>query len=333
MRVWSAAVAGVLALGTAEIAEAQGSKVSSAVELARQADKLKPGQWVWAPEVSPTGTVIVYVDLSRQLATVYRNGVRIGVSTISSGKPGHETPTGVFQILQKDKNHRSSTYNNAPMPYQERLTWDGVALHAGGLPGYPESHGCIHLPYEFAKLLFETTSMGGTVVIAGRHGEPVKADAAGVLAPGKAADHTALELEDHQDYRWAPERSAQGPVSVVISRPDKLAVVLRNGVEIGRARAEIQGDPGGTHVATLTKTSAGQLQWVMVGVPGHPEDDGRPVDASELQRLRVPHGFMEDVQSIITPGTSVLVTESHVTAQTTGEHLTLISGDGPKRSN
>ena len=77
-------------------AAAQGAKVSSPVELAKRAQLLKPGQWVWAPAIAPAGPVLVYVDLSRQLATIYRNGVRIGVSTVSSGKPGHETPTGVL---------------------------------------------------------------------------------------------------------------------------------------------------------------------------------------------------------------------------------------------
>ncbi len=120
---------------------------------------------MWAANIAPTGPLLVYVDLSRQIATVYRNGVRIAVATISSGKPGHETPTGVFTILQKDANHHSSLYDSAPMPYQQRLTWDGVALHAGGLPGYPESHGCVHLPFDFSRQLFAITSLGATVVI------------------------------------------------------------------------------------------------------------------------------------------------------------------------
>ncbi|MEI6547369.1 MAG: L,D-transpeptidase family protein, partial [Burkholderiales bacterium] len=190
-------------------AVAQGARASSAVELARQADQLKPGQWVWAPEIAPDGPITVYVDLSRQLATVYRNGVRIGVSTVSSGKPGHETPTGVFTILQKDAKHRSSTYNNAPMPYQQRLTWDGVALHAGGLPGYPESHGCVHLPYEFARLLFGETPMGATVIVAGKAGGSMLAPAAGVFAAqgetGAATPH--VPLADNEPYRWTPEVS------------------------------------------------------------------------------------------------------------------------------
>ena len=175
-----------IALGFSPPSFAQGSKASSAIEFARQAEALKPGQWVWAPEIAPEGPMTVYVDLSRQQAAIYRNGVRIGVSTVSSGKPGHETPTGVFTLLQKDAKHRSSTYNNAPMPFQQRLTWDGVALHAGGLPGYPESHGCIHLPFEFARLLFGETHMGGTVIVAGRAGHPSLTHSAGV--PGHAGE-------------------------------------------------------------------------------------------------------------------------------------------------
>ena len=146
---------------------AQGAPKSAALELAKQADKLKPGQWVWKPEIAPKGPILVYVDLGRQVATVYRNGIRIGVTTISSGRPGYETPTGVFTILEKNVEHRSRKYNDAPMPYQERLTWGGVALHAGGLPGYPESHGCIHLPMKFAEKLYGLTKIGSKVIIEG----------------------------------------------------------------------------------------------------------------------------------------------------------------------
>ena len=104
---------------------------------------LKPGEWVWGGDAKDMGPMAVVVSLTEQRAYVYRNGLLIAVSTVSTGKPGHETPTGVFTILQKDKDHHSSKYNDAPMPYQERLTWDGVALHAGRIPGYPASHGCV----------------------------------------------------------------------------------------------------------------------------------------------------------------------------------------------
>ena len=92
------------------------------------------------------------------------------------------------------------------MPYQQRLTWRGVALHAGGLPGYPESHGCVHLPLAFSKILFDAMPMGGTVVIAGGHEDPVKRPAAGVLAPPLAGvtPPPATPLTPEGTYTWNP---------------------------------------------------------------------------------------------------------------------------------
>jgi hypothetical protein len=113
---------------------------------------LKPGAFQWHPDRSLQGPVVILVSLPKQWTVVYRGGVRIAATTCSTGRPGHATPSGVFIILQKDQHHHSSLYNDASMPYTERLTWGGVALHAGGLPGYPSSHGCVHLPLEFAAL-------------------------------------------------------------------------------------------------------------------------------------------------------------------------------------
>ncbi len=126
---------------------------------------MKPGEYLWYPEVSPQGPVTIVVSLTEQKAYIYRNGIAIGVSTLSSGKKGRETPTGVFSILQKSVDHKSDLYNSAPMPYMQRLTWDGIALHAGNLPGYPASHGCIRLPMAFAKKLYGITGFSSTTVI------------------------------------------------------------------------------------------------------------------------------------------------------------------------
>jgi hypothetical protein len=99
---------------------------------------------------------------------VYRDGLRIGATTISSGKRGYETPTGVFTILQKDKDHYSKKYHHAPMPYDLRLTWEGLSVHGGHLPGYPASHGCVRLPIAFSRALFKEASLGMTVTITDR---------------------------------------------------------------------------------------------------------------------------------------------------------------------
>lgn len=127
---------------------------------------MAPGDYDWNPERSLAGDVVIVVSLPQQLVHVYRGGARIGESTISTGRPGHDTPTGVFTILQKQKMHRSTLYDDAPMPFMQRLTWDGIALHAGRLPGYPASHGCVRLPAAFAEALYGVTEHGGVVVVA-----------------------------------------------------------------------------------------------------------------------------------------------------------------------
>ena len=118
---------------------------------------LKSGEYVWEPERAPEGPLLIVASVTEQVAYVYRNGIRIARSSVSTGRPGHPTPTGVFTILEKEVHHTSSIYKGAEMPYMERVTWGGIALHAGDLPGYPDSHGCVRLPLEFSKLLFGVT--------------------------------------------------------------------------------------------------------------------------------------------------------------------------------
>jgi hypothetical protein len=134
--------------------------------------RLKHGGFIWEPWLSPDGPISIVVDLTTQRASVYRDGIRIGATTISSGKRGYRTPAGVFRILQKDKHHRSKNYGNLPMPYTMRVTWGGVALHAGGVPGYPSSHGCVHLPRSFARALFQEAPVGTRVVMTYAPSEP-----------------------------------------------------------------------------------------------------------------------------------------------------------------
>lgn len=141
--------------------------LSTAGALAAEGDApLEPGAYEWHPEASTAGPVVVVVSLPEQMVHVYRGETRIGRATISSGKPGHDTPPGVYEILEKDRDHRSNKYNDAPMPYMQRLTWDGIALHSGRNPGYPASHGCVRLPDGFAAQLFQVTERGGRVIVA-----------------------------------------------------------------------------------------------------------------------------------------------------------------------
>lgn len=133
-------------------------------DLESRAQSLRNGDYAWADR-GATGAVAIVISLADQVAYVYRGGTLIGVSTVSTGKPGKSTPAGEFTILQKKVFHRSNLYSNAPMPFMQRLTWTGIALHAGQLPGYPASHGCIRFPAAFAKQLFAITDMGGAVRI------------------------------------------------------------------------------------------------------------------------------------------------------------------------
>jgi L,D-transpeptidase catalytic domain len=142
---------------------AEAAAPAAQVAPAAPGSELRPGEFVWQPERAPQGTVEIVVSIPLQRAYVYRGGTLIGVTTVSTGKPGHRTPTGKFDILQKHARHFSSKYNNAPMPYMQRLTWDGIALHAGQIPGHPASHGCVRLPLAFARQLFAVTQVGGVV--------------------------------------------------------------------------------------------------------------------------------------------------------------------------
>ncbi len=137
---------------------------ASGLALVEAAASLTPGQYLWEQDAA-AGPVSVLISIPDQKAYVYRGDSLVAVSTVSTGKEGNETPVGVFTILQKKKMHHSNLYDNAPMPFMQRLTWDGVALHAGKNPGFPASHGCIRMPNSFAKKLFEATEMGATVEV------------------------------------------------------------------------------------------------------------------------------------------------------------------------
>ena len=128
-------------------------------------DSLKPGQFVWENREAYQNPLRMVIVLDIQRMYVFDGDSLVGFTTVSTGKKGKETPTGVFKILQKKEYHESNLYANAPMPFMQRLTWDGIALHAGHNPGYPASHGCIRLPKTFAKSLYDATVMDGEVVI------------------------------------------------------------------------------------------------------------------------------------------------------------------------
>jgi L,D-transpeptidase catalytic domain len=283
---------------------------------------LKPGDYVWRPEVSPAGPVVVLVSLPDQLLYVYRNGVRIGRSTVSTGKPGKRTPTGVFTVLQKKVQHTSSIYKGAQMPHMQRLTWTGIALHAGYLPGYPASAGCIRMPIDFAAKFYSATGIGATVIIADHKSAPHHTVRPGLLFSGKTGTPPA------GGFVWTPDKSSQGPVSIILSAPDRKVYVYRNGVEIGRApvagleTARISG----TYVysADANTDSSGRRDWISTVSVGR-----RAPNLKDLEdRISIDSNFLQDVRALINPGTTLVVTDAPVSSQThSGPGFNILTAD------
>jgi lipoprotein-anchoring transpeptidase ErfK/SrfK len=128
---------------------------------------LAPGQYRWAAAVPETGETKIVIDRLTQTFYVYRGEQLVGVSTISSGKKGKETPLGFWAVMLKKKRGFSRKYDNAPMPFMQMYDDKGIAFHAGPNPGYPASHGCVRLPLKFAERLFGMTKLGTKVIIEG----------------------------------------------------------------------------------------------------------------------------------------------------------------------
>ena len=239
---------------------------------------LKPGEYWWKPELSPSGPLMILVSIPEQTMHVYRNGILIGRSSVSSGAKGRSTPGGVFTILEKSERHYSKKYNNAPMPNMQRLTWTGIAMHSGNLPGYAASHGCIRLPFDFSQLLFNATEKGGTgTVVIGDGKTPVPRLAAnpGLLLAPKDLTPEMLRPLANNEYDWKPERSASGPISIVVSAADKAIYVYRNGEPIGRAPVEISGSEAlGDHVFLLARRNHRTAELVSAGPRRTQMDEG-----------------------------------------------------------
>lgn len=182
--VWALAISLALPLAPAGAAsETLEAREAAAASVDRARDDmheilagkaLKAGQYLWKKGREDSPVTRVVIGLNEQLAFAYEGDELIAVSTISSGTATHPTPTGVFPILEKKRMHRSNRYENAPMPYMQRLDDYGIAMHAGNLPGHPASHGCIRLPSEFAAKLYAKTVIGTEVQIGARVRAPAR---------------------------------------------------------------------------------------------------------------------------------------------------------------
>ena len=278
--------------------------------------EFKNGDYVWHPEISPAGPVMIIVSLPGQRMYVYRNGVRIGLSTVSTGTKSHATPTGIFTILQKKVRHESNVYKGARMPHMQRLTWTGIAMHAGHLPGYPASHGCVRLPVDFAEKLYSVTRNGTNVIITDDKFAPGETAEPGKLLSGKTGAPSTNTLAQGQ-YEWHPEDAPTGPVSIILSTTDRQVYVYRNGIEIGRTAVSTTGlghDLGSHVYSALDKfDTKGRREWMSTASFGH----AHVLDINELvQLVTITPEFLEHARAAVSPGTTLVVTDLPVSSQT-----------------
>lgn len=247
-----------------------------------------------------------------------------GVPSVSSGAKGRSTPAGVFTILEKEVTHFSNKYHHAPMPYMQRLTWQGIALHGGDLPGYPASHGCIRLPHEFAPLLYSITTRGTTVIVVDEKApKPKLAAPAGLIWwPHEAGPPRPLA----GSFEWTPERSPEGPLTILASTADQTIYVYRNGEPIGRAALQIDDPkrPLGSHVFTMLEGVSETPSAFVHGRPSHRwmavKTEGNATLRDLSQRVRVPPEFSEKVYDILTPGATIVVTDAPALPASTPDH-------------
>ncbi len=189
------------------------------------------------------GELQLVVSISNQHVTLYSNGNRVAQGPVSTGVPGHLTPMGVFSIIEKDRYHHSNLYSNAPMPYMNRITWSGVALHEGPLPGGPASHGCIRLSHEFASHLWTVTKLGVRVVVARNDVVPVDFSHPSLFQPKPKVVEPPPIAAQAPDKE--AERAATVQVAVAGSSPD--AGVPLGGVELRKSLSD-------TATSSSTKT-------------------------------------------------------------------------------
>jgi len=320
-----ALVRSALILALAAMPAATPAAAQAVQAVSDRIEALRPNRYVWFdqdPRLVPArldagGEVSIVISIPQQRAYVYRGGTLIGAAAVSTGKPGKETPTGEFTILQKNRHHRSNLYSNAPMPFMQRLTWTGIALHGGHNPGRPASHGCIRLPHEFARLLFGATRIGMTVAVVDQEQAPLLAADSAFAGIGSAGN---------APFSWTPERAPGGPVSVLVSTADREVTVLRNGIPIGRASVEIAAPVAQPMLFALQSQDADGMHWLRLALPGQ-DDMAEP--GLRGDQFEVSEGFRQRLLAILHPGATVIVTNDSLRSAPPAGIEALLDAEAP----
>jgi hypothetical protein len=283
----------------------------------------------WHPERSPDGPLAIIVSLTKQRVYVYRNGIQIGSSSCSTGQDGYETPTGVFTILQKEEEHYSNQYDNAPMPLMQRLTWDGVALHAGKLPGYPASHGCVRLPPAFAEKLYAVTQIGTPVIIADQETQPASVYDPGLLLGADAKE----ELGKAKTKKKPAFAKSDAVTSILVSSADKSIYVIQNGDIVAQGKAEIADPkkPLGSNVFVLQKGDEDGFTWEATGYATGTKSARKPTTAT-VERITPPPDVQAAIDERMKPGMVFVTTDQPATPDTrSGKDFTVMDAEEKKK--
>jgi len=183
------------------------------------------------------------VALKEQRVTIYDADGRILQSRVSTGKTGYETPAGIYSVIQKKAEHYSNLYDDAAMPFMQRITWSGIALHAGPLPGYRASHGCIRMPYEFAQHLFDQTKRGMRVIVVPTDVTPLEMAHTSLFKPktievalaGSAPLATAMQPAGDASSRSAAPKHMRARQAVADAKTAEVAAASRKAEEARQA--------------------------------------------------------------------------------------------------
>ena len=299
------------------------------------------------------GPLILAVSLADQRLTIWDNGVVVGHSPVSTGVKGHETPRGVFTLLQKQRMHRSNIYSNAPMPFMQRITWSGVALHQGHVTGRPASHGCIRLPADVAKKLFGYTKIGARVIITDDPVTPADfahpklfsalpaapAPSAALVPAGPtalvqmASFHPAREtmatitepvspptIEQEPGpapQAQPPKRQPTGHVSIFISGKERKLFVRQGFEPVYESPVDIGTDVAlGSHLFTAMAVDPtdGAVRWSRVSL--QVKDAASTSAAEALERIQISEEARLEVGRRLSAGASLLISDQGLGRET-----------------
>ena len=300
----------------------------------------------------PRGPFEIIVATANQQVSVFGQDGLIERAPISTGMPTHPTPTGVFTVISKAKWHESNIYSAAPMPYMQRITWSGIALHAGPRPGYPASHGCIRLPQDFAVRLFQMTKIGTRVIVTRDATAPVEIAHPKLFVPKNPAEQTAavttnmikgaapiaVDTIDGSTAMPVNPTLVVGPpkpVSVFVSRKQRKVFVRRGFEELFDVPIRIEETdlPIGTHVFTAMglKDGGKTMRWTVVSVPSqyrhHAGRSSKHMDPEQLvatpssasaalDRITWPSEAIEQISSLLMVGSSLIISDNALSDET-----------------